>query len=117
VARLCAVTGARLLLVEPLGFSLSDRHLKRAGLDYWDQVFLGLYESYDAYLRDFPAAPRALFSARGTRSLYEARFQVGHHLVFGSETEGLGEGVLGGGSGEVLTIPSVVRAWRSPRAT
>src|SRR6476620_11435673 len=94
VARLCAVTGCRLILVEPLGFSIADRDLKRAGLDYWDKVFLALYPSFDAYVAAFPEARRWLFSARASSSLYAARFAPGDHLVFGSETQGLPAGVL-----------------------
>jgi len=105
VARLCAVTGCRLILVEPLGFSIADRDLKRAGLDYWDKVFVDLFSDYGAYLRAFPHARRFLFSARSDRSLYEARFEEGDHLVFGSETSGLPKDVLEGGSGEVVGIP------------
>lgn len=105
VARLCAVTGCKLILVEPLGFSLSDRHLRRAGLDYWDKVFLRLLPSYQAYLEAFPHVRRYLFSSHAPRSLWQARFAPGDHLVFGSETQGLGPEVLEGGSGEPLTIP------------
>ncbi|HLL00485.1 MAG TPA: tRNA (cytidine(34)-2'-O)-methyltransferase [Myxococcaceae bacterium] len=105
VARLCAVTGSRLILVEPLGFSIADRDLKRAGLDYWDKVFLKLYPTYDAYLAEYPEARRWLFSARATTSLYAARFEPGDHLVFGSEVTGLSPEVLQGGSGQAVTIP------------
>lgn len=105
VARLCAVTGCKLLLVEPLGFSIGDAQLRRAGLDYWDKVFLRLLPSYDAYLEAFPSARRFLFSSHAPRSLYEARFAPGDHLVFGAETTGLGPEVLQGGSGEPLAIP------------
>lgn len=105
VARLCAVTGCKLILVEPLGFSIADRELKRAGLDYWDKVFLELFPSYDAYLKEFPDARRFLFSARAEQTLYTARFEAGDHLVFGSETEGLPKEVLSGGSGVPVTIP------------
>jgi tRNA (cytidine/uridine-2'-O-)-methyltransferase len=105
VARLCAVTGSRLILVEPLGFSIADRDLKRAGLDYWDKVFLKLYPTYEAYLADYPQARRWLFSARATTSLYAARFEPGDHLVFGSEVTGLSPQVLAGGTGQAVTIP------------
>jgi tRNA (cytidine/uridine-2'-O-)-methyltransferase len=105
VARLCAVTGCRLILVEPLGFSIDDRHLKRAGLDYWDKVFLRLYPTYAAYVADYPDARRWLFSARARTSLYEARFQEGDHLVFGSEVTGLPPEVMQGGTGTPVTIP------------
>ena len=105
IARLCAVTGCRLILVEPLGFSIADRDLKRAGLDYWDKVFLKLYPNYEAYLAEWPSARRWLFSARAETSLYEARLETGDHLVFGSETQGLSPEVLSGGSGTAVTLP------------
>jgi tRNA (cytidine/uridine-2'-O-)-methyltransferase len=105
VARLCAVTGCRLILVEPLGFSIADRDLKRAGLDYWDKVFFKLYPSFDAYAAEFPDARRWLFSARATHSLYDARFAPGDHLVFGSETQGLPAEVLRPEVGHAITIP------------
>lgn len=105
VARLCAVTGCRLVLVEPLGFSISDRELKRAGLDYWDKVFLAVYPDWEAYVRAFPTSRRVLFSARAQRSLYDLRFALGDHLVFGSETEGLGPAILGSREAVVATIP------------
>jgi tRNA (cytidine/uridine-2'-O-)-methyltransferase len=105
VARLCAVTGSRLILVEPLGFSIADRDLKRAGLDYWDKVFLKLYPTYAAYLADFPDARRWLFSARAATSLYAVQFEPGDHLVFGSEVTGLPAELMEGGSGQAVTIP------------
>jgi tRNA (cytidine/uridine-2'-O-)-methyltransferase len=105
VARLCAVTGCKLILVEPLGFSIADRDLKRAGLDYWDKVFLQLYPDYDAYLGDFPKARRFLFSARAEKSLWEVRFEPGDHLIFGPETTGLPAELVAGGSGEAVAIP------------
>src|SRR5712692_7760543 len=80
IARLCAVTGCRLILVDPLGFSIDDRHLRRAGLDYWDQVFLSRYASYEEYLAAHSSPPRFLFSAKATRSLYQAQFVEGSHL-------------------------------------
>ncbi len=105
VARLCAVTGARLILVEPLGFSIADRELKRAGLDYWDKIFLEKFPDYAAYLRAFPDARRFLFTARSGQALWDVRFAEGDHLIFGSETSGLPREVLEGGSGEVANIP------------
>jgi tRNA (cytidine/uridine-2'-O-)-methyltransferase len=105
VARLCAVTGCKLVLVEPLGFSIEDRWLKRAGLDYWPEVFLALHRSWEEYLGAFPAARRFLFTAKAGMSVYAARFGEGDHLVFGPETTGLPEAVLQGGSGQALSIP------------
>jgi len=95
-ARLAAATGVRLHLVEPLGFSLEDRYLKRAGLDYWPQVDLMVHESWSAaraFLEeqgDTPLAERVrLFSARGGPSLFRTEFGTDDVLLFGRESEGL----------------------------
>ncbi len=105
IARLCAVTGCKLVLVEPLGFSISDKELKRAGLDYWDKVFLKLYPSWAAYLEGTQGARRWLFTARAGTGLWDAKFEEGDHLVFGSEPTGLPAEVLEGGQGTKLSIP------------
>jgi len=105
VARLCAVTGCRLELVEPLGFSIADRELKRAGLDYWDKVFLALHPDWQAYVTAHPAARRFLFTTRAATGLWEVRFRPGDHLVFGSESEGLPDSILAGGDGLPVAIP------------
>jgi tRNA (cytidine/uridine-2'-O-)-methyltransferase len=105
VARLCAVTGCKLILVEPLGFSISNRDLKRAGLDYWDKVFLRLYPDYWAYAADFPSVRKIHFSARCNHSVYALEFHEGDHLVFGSETAGLPKELLLDPEQEKATIP------------
>lgn len=105
VARLCAVTGCKLVLVEPLGFSIADKELKRAGLDYWDQVFLKLHPSWQAYVDATPGARRFLFTARAEASVWEVQFQPGDHLVFGAETTGLSKEVLESGEGAPTGIP------------
>ena len=94
--RLSAALGLRLHLVEPLGFSLEDRYLKRAGLDYWPHVDLTVHASWEDLRRSLepdsrrPFADRLrLFSARGGSSLFEAAFEADDLLVFGSETRGL----------------------------
>ena len=101
-ARLAAATGVRLHLVEPLGFSLEDRYLKRAGLDYWPDVELWVHASWEAALAHFEASsagsagsPRPLaerlrlFTARGGESLFGTAFRPDDLLVFGSESSGL----------------------------
>ena len=105
IARLCAVTGCKLLLVEPLGFSIDDKQLRRAGLDYWDKVFLQLYPSWQAYVAGTPGARRWYFSALTGRGLWDVRFEQGDHLVFGAETTGLPQEVLEGPDGLSVTIP------------
>lgn len=105
VARLCAVTGCKLLLIEPLGFSIADKELKRAGLDYWDKVFLKLYPSWAAYVAATPGVRRWLFETRAGESLWSVKFQPGDHLVFGPEPTALPDEVLQGGDGTPVTIP------------
>ena len=107
VARLCAVTGCRLELVEPLGFSIADRDLKRAGLDYWDKVFVALHPDWEAYLRASAGAHRWLFTSRAALTHWDAPFTEGDHLVFGSEPGGLPPYILEGGEGTPVTIPMV----------
>jgi tRNA (cytidine/uridine-2'-O-)-methyltransferase len=105
VARLCACTGCKLVLVEPLGFSIDDKQLRRAGLDYWDKVFVKLYPSWGAYVEGTRGARRYLFTALTGTGLWQVRFQPGDHLVFGAETTGLPASVLEGHDGTPLTIP------------
>jgi tRNA (cytidine/uridine-2'-O-)-methyltransferase len=88
-----------------LGFSIADKELKRAGLDYWDKVFLRLYPSWQAYADDTQPARRFFFSARAETGLWQVRFNPGDHLVFGAETTGLTEEILASGLGTAVTIP------------
>lgn len=91
IARLCAATAVPLHLVRPLGFSLDDRYLKRAGLDYWPFVDLHVHESWPAFLSDEQPTSLACLSARATRSYLTAPMAgtAPLHLVFGGETRGL----------------------------
>src|SRR5579863_8909380 len=83
VARLCAATGCALHLVEPLGFSIGDRELKRAGLDYWSHVALVVHPSLDAFLDATATQRRWFFSTRGSHAYAQAPFSLGDVLVFG----------------------------------
>ncbi|MBA3258672.1 MAG: tRNA (cytidine(34)-2'-O)-methyltransferase [Gemmatimonadales bacterium] len=94
IARLCAATDTSLHLIEPLGFSLDDAELRRAGLDYWQDVDLWVHPDWFAF-RDAMSRDRCLyFSARATRSFWDAPFQPNGCLVFGNETEGMPERIL-----------------------
>ena len=88
IARLCVATDTSLHLIEPLGFSLADAEVKRAGLDYWEQLDLWVHPDWFAF-RDAIDRERCLyFSAHAENVLWEARFQPNSCLVFGNETEG-----------------------------
>lgn len=100
-ARLCAATGVQLHLVEPLGFSLEDRYLKRAGLDYWPLVDLVVHADWEAAAAALDDGARPLaerlraFTARGGESLFEAAFAADDVLLFGCESKGLPAALLG----------------------
>ncbi|HUY18491.1 MAG TPA: tRNA (cytidine(34)-2'-O)-methyltransferase [Candidatus Binataceae bacterium] len=94
IARLAAATRTRLHLVGPLGYSLEDRYLKRAGLDYWPLVDLRCYAGWEAFVAEHGAARCRYFSVHAGRSYLEASYASGDFLVFGSETRGLGRDFL-----------------------
>ena len=94
IARTCAATGAVLHLIEPLGFSLSDRYLKRAGLDYWHLMTYRVHPSLEAFLREYPGASMHFASTKGSHLYTEAHYADGDFLVFGRETRGLPENLL-----------------------
>ncbi len=105
VARMCGATQTRLHLVHPLGFKVDDRHLRRAGLDYWDQVEVIHHRSLEAFL-DYSSGQRLLlFSARGERPYTEAPYSQGAFLLFGSETQGLPSQLLDNMRDSVYYIP------------
>jgi len=89
VARLCAATGATLHLVEPLGFDLDDRHLRRAGLDYWPNVTLVRHPSFAAIQNIFPRERIYVYSSRAQTRYCDTQYQPGDVLVFGAETTGV----------------------------
>ena len=105
IARLCAATYTRLHLIRPLGFSLDDRYLKRAGLDYWPYVDVHLYDHWEDFRRHHRGARMHFFSARARRSYIDGRYARGDFLVFGSETKGLPKALLAAHRDETYVIP------------
>ncbi len=106
IARLCLAAGARLHLVEPLGFSLDDKYLRRAGMDYWEQVDVQRWPSFRALRESADSNARFFFlTTKSSRSYWTESFTDGDHLVFGRETKGLPESLLAANSDHCLTIP------------
>ncbi len=105
VARTCAATHTPLHLVEPLGFRITDKHLKRAGLDYWPRVTLHVHPNLESLARFLNGARWVFFSAGGSRSVYEFQFRPGDCLFFGCETGGLPKELLDQSPENVLQIP------------
>ena len=105
IARTCAATGARLHLIKPLGFSIEDKYLKRAGLDYWDKLELKVYENLEDFNRQNPTA-RIFYISKKARHCYsEVAYQDEDYLMFGKETKGLPEDLLKANEPDTLRIP------------
>jgi tRNA (cytidine/uridine-2'-O-)-methyltransferase len=106
IARLCLAAGARLHLVEPLGFSLDERALQRAGMDYWREVDVHVWPNFES-LRTaaVPDARFYFFTTKTDRPYWSSAFAEGDHLVFGRETRGLPESLLAAHSDNCVTIP------------
>ena len=112
--RLALATESTLHLVEPLGFSLEDKYVRRTGLDYWQDVKLQVWKSFDELRAT--ADPNAQFwflSTKATRSPWQAAFQAGDYLVFGRETRGLPESLITEAGEQALRIPMAPGGTRS----
>jgi len=108
IIRLCANTGSRLHLIEPLGFDMDDRKLRRAGLDYREWASVSVHESLDAFRRRARPARIWALSTRGRRCYSEVSYQAGDALLFGPETRGLPDTLLKQvGGAQVLRLPMV----------
>ena len=110
IARLCAATGASLHLVRPLGFSVDDRYLKRAGLDYWHLVDIHYYDSVEEVLAAYPDAPRFLLTSHAHRSYTRVEYTKDSLLIFGKESAGLPEAFRMAHEDECIRIPMVPEA-------
>ncbi len=105
IARTCAATGAALHLVKPLGFDISDKAVKRAGLDYWHLVDLHVHENLDDFFANTQAENLWLLSTKAPRVYTEADFSGDCYLLFGKETKGLPEELLAKYADRCLRIP------------
>ena len=106
ISRTCSVTGCALHLVRPLGFDISDKAVKRAGLDYWDRLDLSVYDSLDdLFRRRSDATDIWLASSKAPRPYYEAPFRDWCWLFFGKETRGLSEDFLAAHAERCLRLP------------
>lgn len=105
ISRTCAVTGAALHMVRPFGFSLDDKALKRAGLDYWSSLEVHYYDAFEEVEAAYPNARFFLTSTHAARSYAAVSYQDGDFLVFGKETAGLGEQLLARRAKDAIRIP------------
>jgi len=105
IGRLCVATGSTLHLVDPLGFTLDDRHLRRAGLDYWPHVALLRHPTWETFTAARPPGRLLCFSARATRSYTTLRYREDDLLVFGGESRGLPPAIRAAHAGATFGIP------------
>jgi len=113
ISRLCAATGSTLHLVEPLGFDLSEKQLRRAGLDYWDSVDLRQYPDLNTFFEQNPGGRKFFFSTAGQRNYAQVEYAAGDYLVFGNETTGLPDALLAAHPDQVYNIPIKLDCVRS----
>ena len=106
ISRTCAATGSSLYLVRPLGFEITDKHLKRAGLDYWQYLDLHYVDSFDELFKKYNTGNNFYFmSTKGKKIYSDAKFKDGDFLVFGKESHGLPEPLLKENYEQTLRIP------------
>lgn len=105
IVRLCACTGAKLFLVGKLGFSISDKHLKRAGLDYWDSTSISKYNSLEELQQENPESDFYYLTTKTEQKYSDVKFKEGDFFVFGPETRGLDEELLNKNKETSITIP------------
>lgn len=107
IVRTCAATGCRLHLVRPLGFEVSDKYLKRAGLDYWHFVDIQFYDSIEEILEANQGANFYFFSTKAQKTHSDISYRAGDFLVFGKETRGLDENLLAAHYENCVRIPMI----------
>lgn len=105
ISRTCAVTGARLHLVQPLGFEVSDKHLKRAGLDYWDKLDITYYSDLQDFFQKNPDGNFFYFTTKGRQVHSDASYPENAYLIFGREDKGLPEDLLYANQDSCVRIP------------
>ena len=105
ISRTCAVTGAKLHIIKPIGFEISDRTLKRAGLDYWDKLDVTYYENFEDFMEKNPEGKKYYFSAHAKNSFADVEYPDGVYLVFGRESVGLPKEVIEENAENTLRIP------------
>ena len=105
IVRLCAATKSVLHLIKPLGFTIDDKKLKRAGLDYWEHVEIHVHENIDRFLENHNPERFAFLSSKVEQKYWDHKFNDGDYLIFGSETTGIPQYVMEKYKDKFLTIP------------
>ena len=110
ISRTCAATGSRLHLIKPLGFEISDRQLKRAGLDYWHLLDVRVYENLEDFFAGYEVRQMRLFTTKAPRTYTQLSYQDECFLFFGKETKGLPEDFLRAHAEDCVKLPMIEEA-------
>lgn len=105
IARTCACTGSSLHLIRPLGFSLDEKQLKRAGLDYWDKLDVTVYENYEEFVSRHPGARIYMATTKAPQTYADVAYRADDYLMFGKETAGIPEEILAANQEWCVRIP------------
>lgn len=107
IGRTCVAAGARLHLIEPLGFSLDEKMLKRAGLDYWDKLDVTVYKNYDEFLDKNPGARIYMATTKAPQTYTQVHYEADCYIMFGKESAGIPEEILVDHQDTSIRIPMI----------
>lgn len=113
IARTCVLTGSKLHLIKPLGFSLDEKHLRRAGLDYWKYLDLTLYDSYEEFREKHKGGTFYFSTTHGNNFYHEAKYKDGDFIIFGRETCGLPDEIRESDPKRCIRVPMIKTSTRS----
>lgn len=113
IARTCVLTNSKLHLIKPLGFSLDEKHLKRAGLDYWQYLDLEIHESYEDFRNKYKEANIYLSTTKRSRIYSDVTFQEGDFIIFGRESSGVPEYIREDIKDNCIRVPMINTTTRS----
>ena len=107
IGRTCVATGTRLHLIEPLGFSLSEKALKRAGMDYWKDLDVTTYINYEDFLKKNPGAKIYMATTKGPQTYVDVHYEEDCYIMFGKESAGIPEDILVSSEDTCIRIPMI----------
>lgn len=113
IARTCVLTNSKLHLIKPLGFSLDEKHLKRAGLDYWQYLDMEIYESYEELREKYKDSTFYFSTTKGSKIYTDVQYKTGDFVVFGRESAGLPDRIRNSNTENLIRVPMLETSTRS----
>lgn len=113
IARTCVLTNSKLHLIKPLGFSLDEKHLKRAGLDYWQYLDMEIHESYEEFREKYKEGNFYFSTTKGSKIYTEVNYKEGDFIIFGRESAGLPDYIRNSNLGSLIRVPMLQTSTRS----